>query len=72
MNLACQELVNAQVEVNRAVFEANKTQSDTRYLQVCIAEAMQDLAAANKVLLGIRRLPSNSRSSLRRRKPEAR
>jgi len=43
-------LVNAQVSVNRAVFEANKPDADPKYLEWCIAEAMEDLSLALKTL----------------------
>jgi hypothetical protein len=56
LNRATQEIVNAQVEVNRAVFEANKTKGRDAYIQVCIANAQEQLAAASKVLLGVRRV----------------
>ena len=52
-----QNLVNAQVEVNRAVFELNrpgypkdkpyyKEKPDERYIENCIKEAIKDLTAA--------------------------
>jgi len=61
MSRAMQELVHAQVEINRAVFEGNQPKPREEYIQCCIAEAMEDLARATKVLLGIRRLPGTLR-----------
>lgn len=46
MHQTCQDLVNAQVSVNRAVFEANRTIGSDDYLMWCIAEALGDLSSA--------------------------
>jgi hypothetical protein len=67
MNSACQELVNAQIEVNRAVLEANKEKPSTIYLAKCIAQAIEDLVTAGQVLLGIRRCPGGLRPDRRKR-----
>jgi hypothetical protein len=52
-----QSLLNASVEVNRAIFELNrpgypkdkpyhKAKADERYIEKCIAEAIKDLSKA--------------------------
>jgi hypothetical protein len=62
MNRAIQELVNAQIEVIRAVFDANeRAVGNENYLLRCIANAQEQLAAASKILLGIKRVPSKKR-----------
>lgn len=57
-----QQLVDAQVSVNRAVFEVNRRElsnppgrgrkPDDDYTLRCVLEAMEDLGAAAMVLLG--------------------
>lgn len=57
-----QDLVNAQVSINRAVFELNIREyytrprrsrtPDDRYTLHCVASAMADLAKAAQVLIG--------------------
>lgn len=46
MSRRIQELVNAQISINRAVFEGNKTKCDEKYIDECIASAQRDLADA--------------------------
>lgn len=48
--LIIQKIVNAQVEVNRAVFEVNQANPRTEYLEKCIEAAMADLSIANVLL----------------------
>ena len=50
MNRTCHQLVDAQVSVNRAVYEANKDDEDEAYLTWCIAEALESLTLALKTL----------------------
>lgn len=61
---ATQEIVNAQVSVNRAVFECNRPgeadrrkrrEPDQQYIFECVSQAIEDLAAALKVMVGVRR-----------------
>jgi hypothetical protein len=46
MHRTVQKLVDAQVSINRAVFEANKAKADEDYLTWCIAEAFESLSTA--------------------------
>jgi hypothetical protein len=41
-----QSLVNAQVMVNRAVFEANQAKPRETYIDECVADALGELAEA--------------------------
>lgn len=46
MSPRAQKLVNAQIEINRAVFEANKEKPDDKYILVRILQAQADLYEA--------------------------
>lgn len=41
-----QNIVNAQISVNRAVHEANKSKPDEDYIDHCISSALSDLSGA--------------------------
>ncbi len=46
MSARMQELVLAQISINRAVFEGNKTKPDELYIDECVSQAQADLANA--------------------------
>ena len=65
MNRAMQPLVNAQVSVNRAVFEANKNKASEVYLIDCCAAAMRDLGEAIAVLMRSKKFKASLNETLR-------
>jgi hypothetical protein len=49
MSPRAQQIVNAQVQINRAVYEANQSRPRETYIDECIATAKSDLEKANRV-----------------------
>lgn len=50
MHKKIQDLVNAQVSVNRAVFEGNRDNARPEYLQECAKAAITNLRKAIKII----------------------
>jgi hypothetical protein len=65
LNRSIQPLVNAQVTINRAVFEANKNKADEVYLIDCSAAAMRELGEAIAILMRSKKFTASLNAELR-------
>ena len=74
MHRTIQELVNAQTDVNRAVFEVNKSERtiDRDYLRQCITDAIAELGMALAILTSPRGRIAAVVSAAHRSQPDAR